>query len=296
MTSFGPSISNVGCSVSIFVDDLLNGNVSTSGQSFFTGLNTLSAQLSYLDSQLGTINTAIDDLTDTNPASSDTLTAFNNVDAARTLVQQIPNPAGPLYQLTLQYLSAIDQSAGTTAIDPLFKPILGDYSQTSTLVGGLYTVIDGIRTFISDTRSSGSTFSTSFGSVNTEIPNIQDNINTIVDSLDKVDKNLNSPLKLFKTAGSNGNMGLQAFYGVLIGFSFFALLGTLLTVCCDKYKCRYLMYFSCIFLFIAGLLSFLLSSFFSMFIPPITWGCSFLDVALSSKSGFTGNTLVIQLI
>jgi hypothetical protein len=171
--------------------------------------------------------------------------------------------------------------------------VLGDYTQTSKLVGGLYTVVGRISTFISDTRASASSFNTHFGSVNGQISTIQSNINTITDSVTKLDNNLNSPLKPLKTAGANGNMGLQAFYGVLIGFSFFTLLGTLLTVCCDKYKCRYLMYFSCIFLFLTGLLSFLLSSLFSMFIPPMTWGCSYLDVALKDKAGFTGTMLLI---
>lgn len=281
----------MGCSIAIFVDDLLNGNVTTDGSTFFTGLNTLSAQISNLDSSLSNINTAMADLTDTNPATSDTLTAYNNVDAAQTEVQKIPDSTAP-YQLTLQYRSPLDQSAGLSNLDPQFKSVLGDYTQSSTLVGGLYTVVGRIKTFIADTRSSASSFSGAFGSVNGQIGTIQANINTIADSVTKLDNNLNSPLKPLKAAGTNGNMGLQAFYGVLIGFSFFTFLGSLLTVCCDKYKCRYLMYFSCIFLFLTGLLSFLLSSMFSMFIPPMTWGCSYLDVALKDKAGFTGKNLL----
>ena len=84
-------------------------------------------------------------------------------------------------------------------------------------------------------------------------------------------------------------MGLQAFYGVFIGFGFFALLGALLTACCDKYGCRYLMYFSCVFLFIVGLIGFLIATIISLIIPATTWGCSFLDVTLASDAGFTAN-------
>ena len=105
---------------------------------------------------------------------------------------------------------------------------------------------------------------------------------------------MESPMKNTKMAGDNGNMGLQAFYGVFIGFGFFALLGTLLTVCCDKYGCRYLMYFSCIFLFIVGLIGFLISSILSFVVPVTTWGCSYLDVTLGSESGFTSNYPFIQ--
>ena len=41
MSTFGPTINSLGCSTAIFVDDLLNGNVTANGSSFFTGLNTL---------------------------------------------------------------------------------------------------------------------------------------------------------------------------------------------------------------------------------------------------------------
>ena len=115
-------------------------------------------------------------------------------------------------------------------------------------------------------------------------------------SISSVDSNLESPLKNFETAGDNGNLGLQAFYGVFIGFSFFALLGVLLTVCCDKYGCRHLMYFSCVFLFIVGLVGFILVSFISVAIPVITWGCSYLDVTLASETGFKGTHISTQLI
>lgn len=89
-----------------------------------------------------------------------------------------------------------------------------------------------------------------------------------------------------KTGGDNGNMGLQAYYGVMIGFSFFALLGGLLTVCCDKYGCRHLMYFSCVVLFVATLIGFFLATIFSVIVPAMTWGCDFIDVSLSSDANF----------
>jgi hypothetical protein len=91
-------------------------------------------------------------------------------------------------------------------------------------------------------------------------------------------------------------MALQIFYGVFIGFSTLALLGALLTVCCDKYGCRHLIYFSCIILFIVGLIGSLLATFFSIFLPGLTWGCSFIDTALATTTGFTSKTIIIQLI
>jgi hypothetical protein len=61
----------MGCAASIFVDDVLNGNVTTSGstKTFFTGLNTLSTQLTSLNANLGTIDSSFNDLATTGSSS-----------------------------------------------------------------------------------------------------------------------------------------------------------------------------------------------------------------------------------
>eukprot|EP00178_Gracilaria_changii_P006847 TRINITY_DN22220_c0_g1_i1.p1 TRINITY_DN22220_c0_g1~~TRINITY_DN22220_c0_g1_i1.p1 ORF type:complete len:294 (-),score=9.45 TRINITY_DN22220_c0_g1_i1:1071-1952(-) len=280
VSTFGPAINNLGCSAAIFVDDLLNGNVTSNGSAFFTGLNTLSAQLGNLNTNLSNINGNFSDFTSTGGGSvSDTaLTNTNNILSA---VQQIPHTTSP-YQLVLTYNTPIESSPTSSTLDSTFIAVLGDYSNSSTLVGGLYTIVQGIATTITNIRSNASSYSTSFASISTQLTNIQNSVTSIADSIKSVDSSLESSLKIGQTAGDNANMGLQAFYGVFIGFGFFALLGALLTACCDKYGCRYLMYFSCVFLFIAALIGFLVSTFLSVAVPATTWGCSFLDVTIAS--------------
>ena len=196
-----------------------------------------------------------------------------------TNIKQIPATTTP-FQLVLAYNTPIDANTGTT--DSTFKPVLGDFTNTTSLVGGLYAVVDAIKTIISDTRTSASSFSSTFASVNGQVASIKSSIDGIVSSVSNVDTNLGNSLGNIQTAGDNGNMGLQAFYGIFIGFSFFALLGVLLTACCDKYGCRHLMYFSCIFLFIAGFIGFFVAFLLSIFLPAMTWGCSYLDTTLAS--------------
>ena len=141
---------------------------------------------------------------------------------------------------------------------------------------------------ITDSRSQASSFSSTYTSVSAQVSSIQSSITSIVNSITDVDKQLGTSLTSMDTAGDNGNIGLQAFYGVFIAFSFFALLGVLLTACCDKYGCRHLMYFSCFFLFIAGLVGFLVVTVLSIALPVVTWGCSYLDTTLASETGFKG--------
>ena len=56
---FPQSTTSVGCATSIIIDDILNGNVTTDGSSFFTGLTQLHAQLGYLSSNLTSINSTM---------------------------------------------------------------------------------------------------------------------------------------------------------------------------------------------------------------------------------------------
>ena len=84
-------------------------------------------------------------------------------------------------------------------------------------------------------------------------------------------------------------MVISIIYGVMLGLSVLALLGVVLMTFCDKYKCRYLMYFSCVILFFLGILGFLIAMIFSILVPVMYFLCGWLDVTLTS-TGFSGNT------
>ena len=291
MSSFGPGIKALGCSTAMMIDDLLNGNVTKNGSAFFTGLNTFANELNNLNNNFSAIDSSFADLN--NPSSGTSFDALAALTASATEVQQIPAVAAP-HQLVLNYNSPVDGTTGSTS--STFIPVLGDYTNSSSLVGALYTVIDTMKTTISDVRTNAGAFRSTFASVASALTSITSEINGIVTSVNDADTSMESSFGNMETAGDNGNMALQAFYGVFVGFSAFALLGALLTVCCDKYGCRYLMYFSCVFLFLAGIIGFFIATILSIFIPPITWGCSYLDVTLGSEAGFTSNYFVIQPI
>lgn len=76
----------MGCSVAIFVDDLLNGNVTSNGSKFFTGLNTLYAEIDNLDAKLVDINGNFSDLQST-AGTSHSQQALDSVTTAQTRVK-----------------------------------------------------------------------------------------------------------------------------------------------------------------------------------------------------------------
>ena len=66
---------------------------------------------------------------------------------------------------------------------------------------------------------------------------------------------------------------ITAFFGVVVGLSVLVILGALLMTFCEKYKCRYLIYFACIFLVLIGIVGFLLSTLLSAIVPAVYFSC-----------------------
>jgi hypothetical protein len=142
-------------------------------------------------------------------------------------------------------------------------------------------------------KANADTFDSNFAAVDTQLSPMVTTVNGLVSDIEGMDSSFGGMIGLFSMPATFGNMGMQGFYGFLIAFSFFALLGALLTACCNKPGCRYLMYFSCIFLFLAGLLSLLISVIFSLLVPTFTWTCAYLDVTTADVTGFNGTIISI---
>lgn len=82
---------------------------------------------------------------------------------------------------------------------------------------------------------------------------------------------------------------VTAFFGVFIGLGVIGIIGVVLMTFCDKYSCRYLIYFVCLILTILGIISFLLAFLFSIITPVLYLGCDFINTSISSQSGFSTN-------
>jgi hypothetical protein len=86
-----------------------------------------------------------------------------------------------------------------------------------------------------------------------------------------------------------GTMAFQAIYGVAMGIAELALIGVVLMAFCDMYKCRYLMYFSCLIFFVFGFISFWISIIFSFIVPILYWSCDWLSYTMSDSTNFSTN-------
>lgn len=290
-SNFGQSFNNMGCSLAIFTDDLLNGNVTLNGSSYFTGLHTFSSSLNDFSGNLSNIQTQLNDLSNSGGGLSyGYVTNINTVQ--NNNVKKIPDNAGAS-TMNLLYSTPINSNAPSGTLQSSFSVKLGQYSSNSTLVGALYYAIEYARLTMQAIKDNSNSFSGQVGTISGQIGNIRTTVDSLASDVTTMDNNMGTFLGYFKYPGDYGNMGMQILYGYLIGFSFFCLLGLLLMVCCDKVGCRHLMYLACFFLFLFAFIAFLIAVLTSIMVPLFTWTCQYIDVAVTNQSGFSGNFLSI---
>ena len=133
------------------------------------------------------------------------------------------------------------------------------------------------------------TFSGQFGSIGSIISsalNPLDNLKTMLTGLDSSFSSINDSVNPIMNMIT---LVVTAIFGVFIGLGVLSILGTVLMTFCDKYSCRYLVYFVCVILFILGIISFLLALIFSIITPILYLGCDFINVSISSPTAFNNN-------
>jgi hypothetical protein len=277
------------CSSAILIDDMINGNVTADGKSFFIGMSPLSTQIGVLNSNIVTIDNNLLTISDTGA----NMTAIKAQSAtALDDIAKIPSGVNNGNLMVLTYPTPLELAVTPNTINSEFPGILGSKT-TAGIVKTLYDIIggtDGNLTFIS---SKAQLFHDSIGGFTGAIGGVQTTISDFVTQLNNGDKTFGDLLTAVQSPSEMITLGVQVFYGVILGFTILALLGVLLITFCDKFKCRYLMYFACIILFFFGIIGFLLSVVFSIFVPILNIGCDFFSYSLQSASNFDGNFLLL---
>lgn len=185
-------------------------------------------------------------------------------------------------------------SASNPTISSVVNSVVGSPT-AGGLVGGLYTVSNGLQTTLNAIATNSQTVANSISSFSGSIGSLQTTLNSFGNQISSYNDDLGSFLSTAQTATSMIPMVVQIFYGVSLGLAAFCLMGVVLMTFCDKYKCRYLMYFACLFMFFIGLLGFIIAVVFSAIIPVYYWGCVWISTTTSSQLGFNSKYLIIQL-
>jgi hypothetical protein len=121
------------CAVSLIPDDLLNGNVTSDGSSYFSGLKMLNQQLGEFSGNLTLITNNLKNLNSTNTTISN---IKNDGDSLLNSIKNVDGNSGA-GMAVLNYGAPISESS-------TFPSILGTYS-TSGLIYAFYTAVSIIQ-------------------------------------------------------------------------------------------------------------------------------------------------------
>jgi hypothetical protein len=123
------------CSISIFMDDMINGNVTSSGNKFWMGLTTLSTELGNLNGNVLNIQNNMSLLSTSDATMGGYLT---NALLARDNSQKIPTDALNGDKATISYNTPFTSSTPTDIITSVVGDVIGSSSNSSTISGALY--------------------------------------------------------------------------------------------------------------------------------------------------------------
>ena len=277
------AFNSVSCASSIILDDILNGNVTTDGSSFFVGLNQLYTQLGYLSTNLSSINTTMSNL---QPNSSN-ITAVNSAATnALTDIAKIPNNANAGGNMAaILYGTPLNSAVTNSSINSAFPAALGS-STTGGYVGSLYTAVSAAMNTIANISTSADNFISQTNTLQSSLASLQSTVKNFTNFILSTDSSFFTSLS---TASSDSNYlltGAKVLYTATIAMASLMLLGALLVSFCDKTNCRYLIYVTCFFLFLLGLLGFTLSIVLSVLTPAVYFGCQYMNFSLNSPANF----------
>lgn len=287
------TIESVGCSVSICLDDLINGNVTDSNK-YFIGLKPLYNSISMIKNNLTNIDTQFTSIVPTGPAAVATATAFAMAQGA---IDLIPNNAAGTRVPAYFYNTPFDNAAATATLASNLPGALGSTAaaDSATAIYGSYNGLGIIQNVINQITFGALGVKTQIaGTFGSALDSAKGIIKGVLDNL------VNGDIKYFTIYSSVTPyfpvMG-QAVTGIYAGFvalASIAMLATLMLLICNIYKCRYILYLTCLIFVIIGVISFLLSVMISALIPITYWTCDFATFTFSSKANFDCTFLLIR--
>lgn len=171
-----------------------------------------------------------------------------------------------------------DGSGGTVA--STFPDSLGGITALSGQVYETYYDIQVVNLKIQGIMESAQLFADSLADFTTGVDAAVDAVDTLVGSVSDADDSAYGIL-----SSVSGGMGIvttvmTAVFAVFIAFGVLGILGAIMMTFCDKYSCRYLVYFVCVVLFFLGLVCFILAIMFSAITPLFYYSCDFLQYSV----------------
>lgn len=130
-------------------------------------------------------------------------------------------------------------------------------------------------------------FSSTLFQARDKVASIDYQISSLNDSYHRTFEEVNSILNQIASA-------LTGIYAVLIAISAIAMAATILTIICSFYKCRLLLYSTCVIIFFIGIICFVVVTLISILLMLVYFGCDVTTYTLSSPSNFQSKIFLIS--
>lgn len=121
-------------------DDIMNGNTTSSGNSYFIGMNMIPDVITYLQTNLTNIDNNLTQIYSTTPTTTINQ-GISQAQTSETDTIKISNNDATGSNLTLNYNTPIDTVTTSNPISSTFPSVLGSYSSQKGLVWSLYSNI-----------------------------------------------------------------------------------------------------------------------------------------------------------
>lgn len=108
---------------------------------------------------------------------------------------------------------------------------------------------------------------------------MENTIDPIDGQISSAGDSINPILKIITTV-------VTAIFGAFIGLGVLGVVGTIIMTFCEKFRCRYLLYFICLIFVLIGIVCFIVTLIFSIVTPVLYLACDFLQTTISSQAGF----------
>lgn len=164
-------------------------------------------------------------------------------------------------------------------------------SGTNTrIVGTLYDIMYQINEeLINQILKGANDFQRGFGDIGNTINGVIDQIGDLESQVDPIEDSVNDMTGTINPVFEIITIVITAIFGVFIGIGVLAIIATVIMTFCDKFRCRYFLYFICVIFVVLAIVCFLVTLVFSILTPVLYLACDFLNVTTASASGFQSN-------
>jgi flagellin-like hook-associated protein FlgL len=183
----GDSIRKTGCSAALISNDLLFGNTSKDGKSFFSGFEQISKQIGSLQVNLGNISSQFTNLAPGSPTMDD---ALHLLALSKTDTIRLSNNDAAGTDLLLAYPVPINQSTPTGSVPSSFPQVLGSYSSRSGITWAIYSALDALDSTLLSLRTSAVEYNNELANLNSGITEIQNKTSRIMLDIEDTDSTL----------------------------------------------------------------------------------------------------------